>query len=82
MESGMQGFVPPTEVSEINEEMQRKLDKYGRMIKKMEKTLLQDLTNGHPEFSEFQVSISNESIQIYSNTNRSLNARLFVNHSN
>ena len=82
MESGMNGFVPPTEVVETTEAIQRKLDSYGRMIKTMEEKLLQDLTKNHPEFSNFKIFIDNDSIQIASNTHRSGNHRLVIKHNN
>jgi hypothetical protein len=82
MQSGMNTFQHSTEVTEVTEAIQRKLNEYGEAIKAMEAALVKELANEYPEYSKFNVYVTNDNIKISSSTNRDAVTRLNVTHTN
>ena len=80
MESGMNSFQHSTEVTEATEAIQQKLNEYSQTIKAMEATLVKELANEYPEYSKFNVYITNDNIKISSSTNKGSRQRLNVTH--
>ena len=81
MQSGMNTFQHSTEVTEVTEAIQKKLNEYGKAIKAMEAALVKELANEYPEYSKFNVYITNENIKISSSTSKDVRKRLNVTHS-
>ena len=81
MESGMMGFVAPTNIA-ATKEMELKLEAFGKAIKAMEATLIRDLENDHPEHSGFEVSIKTDGIAIWSKVDQKSNTRISIKHTN
>jgi len=81
MESGMMGFVAPTNIA-ATKEMQAKLKAFGKAIKEMEATLIRDLEADHPEHSGFEVSIKTDTIAIWSKVDQKSNTRVSIKHIN
>ena len=82
MQSGMNTFRHVTEVTEVTEAIQKKLNEYGEAIKAMEASLVKELANEYPEYSKFNVYITNDNIKISSSTNRDAGTRVNVTHTN
>jgi hypothetical protein len=82
MQSGMNTFRHVTEVTEVTEAIQKKLNEYGEAIKAMEAALVKELANEYPEYSKFNVYITNDNIKISSSTNRDAGTRVNVTHTN
>jgi sorbitol-specific phosphotransferase system component IIA len=82
MQSGMNTFQHSTEVTEVTEAIQKKLNEYGEAIKAMEAALVKELANEYPEYSKFNVYIANDNIKISSSTNEDRWKRISVTHTN
>jgi len=81
MESGMMGFVPPTNIT-ATREIRLKLEEFGNTIKAMEAELLQELEKEYTGYSSFDVSIKTDTIQIWSEVDRESNTRVSIKHIN